>query len=93
MTSQSARPRRIVVGVDSSDHAARAATWAAGEAAGRGASLHMVHALDLPPSLGPLLDGPEYDKAQRDSGQALLDHLADKLRHRTEEHTSELQSP
>jgi nucleotide-binding universal stress UspA family protein len=80
MTQNASAPRRIVVGVDSSDNAARAATWAAGEAAERGLRLHLVHALDLPSSLGPLLDGPEYDRAQRATGQELLDRLSHKLR-------------
>jgi nucleotide-binding universal stress UspA family protein len=79
MTSNSSHPQSIVVGVDSSDNAARAVDWAAGEAAERGLRLHLVHALDLPPSLGPLIDGPGYDKAQRATGQALLDRLSDKL--------------
>jgi len=69
----------IVAGVDFSDNAARAATWAAGEAAERGARLHLVHALDESPSLVPLLDGPGYDKTQRSTGQALLDRLSNTL--------------
>ncbi|HEV2634399.1 MAG TPA: universal stress protein [Actinocrinis sp.] len=79
MTFKTTRPGRIVVGVDSSDNAARAATWAAGEAAERGLRLHLVHALDLPPSLGPLLDGPAYERAQRATGQELLDRLSTRL--------------
>jgi nucleotide-binding universal stress UspA family protein len=79
MTFKTTRPGRIVVGVDSSGNAARAATWAAKEATERGLSLHLVHALDLPPSLGPLLDGPGYDRAQRATGQELLDRLSRKL--------------
>jgi nucleotide-binding universal stress UspA family protein len=80
MTHNASAPRRIVVGVDSSDNAARAATWAAGEAAERALRLHLVHALNEPPSLVPLLDGPGYDKAQRATGQALLDRLSNRLR-------------
>ena len=76
MTQNASAPGRIVVGVDSSDNAAKAAAWAAREAAGRGSRLHLVHALDLPPSLGTLIEGPEYDKARRATGQALLDRLS-----------------
>ena len=79
MTQNPSAPRRIVVGVDSSDNAARAATWAAREAAERGLRLHLVHALDIPPRLGPLTEGPEYDQARRETGQALLDRLSNKL--------------
>lgn len=42
--------RRVVVGVDASGHAARAAMWAAAEAQERGLPLHIVHALDSDPS-------------------------------------------
>ncbi|MBS2961516.1 universal stress protein [Actinocrinis puniceicyclus] len=42
--------RRVVVGVDASGHAARAATWAAAEAQERGLPLHIIHALDSDPS-------------------------------------------
>ncbi|HEU5355115.1 MAG TPA: universal stress protein [Actinocrinis sp.] len=47
---------RIVVGVDASQHAARAAAWAADEAVRRGVPLHVIHALDTDPSsalIGP----------------------------------------
>ena len=79
MPQNSAASRSIIVGVDSSDNAARAAAWAAREAAERGLHLHLVHALDLPPSMGPLIEGPDYDRTRRATGQALLDRLADKL--------------
>ena len=48
---------RIVVGVDASQHAARAAAWAADEAARRGAVLHVIHALDADPSSALLEPG------------------------------------
>lgn len=45
--------RRIVVGVDASDHAAAALGFAFQEASLRGASLHAVHAWTEPVSTGP----------------------------------------
>jgi nucleotide-binding universal stress UspA family protein len=40
----------VVVGVDTSQHAARAAMWAAAEAQEREVGLHVIHALDIDPS-------------------------------------------
>jgi nucleotide-binding universal stress UspA family protein len=51
-----AHGRRVVVGVDASQHAVRAADWAADEAAKRGVALHVVHAFDFAP--GSALPGP-----------------------------------
>jgi nucleotide-binding universal stress UspA family protein len=45
------RVRRVVVGIDGSETSREALRWAAGEAASRGAELHVVHAWDVP-SLG-----------------------------------------
>lgn len=50
MITYSSRDQRVVVGVDASRHAARAADWAAREAAHRGIPLHVIHALDTDPS-------------------------------------------
>lgn len=50
MTISSAHEQRVVVGVDASPHAARAAAWAADEAARRGVPLLVIHALDTDPS-------------------------------------------
>jgi len=52
MTHSTSASRRIVVGVDSSDNASRAAAWAAREAADRGLPLHVVHAIDVPGAMG-----------------------------------------
>lgn len=56
MIIDSSHDLRVVVGVDASRHAARAATWAADEAAQRGVPLHVIHALDTDPSSA--LSGP-----------------------------------
>jgi nucleotide-binding universal stress UspA family protein len=40
--------RRVVVGVDGSETSREALRWAAGEAASRGAELHVVHAWEVP---------------------------------------------
>jgi nucleotide-binding universal stress UspA family protein len=63
---------RIVVGVDSSDNAARAADWAAGEAVERGLAVHLVHALDLPGAMGESIEPDGYAAAQREAGETLL---------------------
>lgn len=49
MTTDPTHIHGVVVGVDASHHAARAADWAAGEAVARGAALHVLHALDTDP--------------------------------------------
>ena len=71
---------RIVVGVDFSENAARAADWAAREAADRGSALHLVHALDLPGALGELIEPPGYAKAGHEAGADLLAKIAGQLR-------------
>lgn len=50
MITDSSRDRRVLVGVDASQHAARAAEWAAREAEVCGMPLHVIHALDTDPS-------------------------------------------
>lgn len=47
-TTTTATSTRIVVGVDASDHAVRALTWARDEARLRGATLEVVHAYPPP---------------------------------------------
>lgn len=48
---------RIVVGVDGSEHAWRALSWAAGEASRRKATLHAIYAWQYPP-VGAFVMGP-----------------------------------
>ena len=74
-----AEHRRVVAGVDPSDNAARAAAWAAREAAHRGLTLHLVHALDLPNPAGTIAPAG-YLEAAHDKAHALLEPLAEKLR-------------
>ncbi len=71
---------RIVVGVDFSENAARAADWAACEAADRGTALHLVHALDLPNALGELIEPAGYAKAGHKAGEDLLAGLVGAIR-------------
>ncbi|HEV2634398.1 MAG TPA: universal stress protein [Actinocrinis sp.] len=80
MTQNASAPRRIIVGVDSSDNAARAAGWAAREAADRSLPLHLVHALDLPGAMGMVIEPPEYAAKQTAAGALLLDRLTVDLR-------------
>lgn len=49
MTTAPTHASRVVVGVDASHHATKAAEWAAAEAVGRGVPLHVIHALDTDP--------------------------------------------
>jgi nucleotide-binding universal stress UspA family protein len=73
--------RRVVVGVDNSDNSARAARWAAQEAAGRGVPLTVVHAVHLPTSgAARPLEPPEYASRTRAEGARLLDQAASSLR-------------
>lgn len=78
--TESAAHGRIVVGVDPSAHAARAAAWAAHEAVDRGMALHLVHALDLPPRGSRVLIPEEYVAAGRATAKLLLDHFAEQAR-------------
>jgi len=68
------RRGRVVVGVDASRHAARAADWAAAEAAERGATLYLVYAFDLDP--GSALIGPVGEPAKDPARAARLRALA-----------------
>lgn len=74
MITDSSRDQRVVVGVDASRHAARAADWAAREAAQRGIPLHVIHALDADPSSA--LFGPgafsTHTRAITQTGEQLL---------------------
>lgn len=74
-----AERRRIVAGVDPSDNAARAAAWAAREAAHRGLTLHLVHALGLADP-GATTTPAGYMAARREMAETLLEPLAEKLR-------------
>jgi len=80
MTQNTSTPRRIVVGVDSSDNAARAAEWAAREASDRSLPLHLVHALDLPGPMGMVIEPPEYDAKQTAANHRILDRILGDLR-------------
>ncbi len=51
---EAAEVRKIVVGIDGSEHSVRALRWAAGEAALRGIELHMVTCWTYPPALAIL---------------------------------------
>jgi nucleotide-binding universal stress UspA family protein len=72
---QSESARRIIVGIDGSDHAVRAAVWAASLAQRRGGILHLVHAFRTPEAL-PLLGAArrdEYTRIRTEQGEAFLD--------------------
>lgn len=72
-------PRRIVVGIDSSDNASRAAEWAARQAADLGLPLHLVHALDLAPVPGGVVENTGFLASRRQEGARLLGRVADRL--------------
>ena len=80
MAQNAPAPRRIIVGIDSSDNAARAADWAAREAADRVLPLHLVHALGLPGPLGLVIQPHDYAAAQVTAGERLLRRRAADLR-------------
>jgi len=82
MTHTAPTQRRIVVGVDSSDNSARAAEWAAREAADRSLPLHLVHALDLPGPMGMVIEPPEYDATETAANHRLLHRILRDLRER-----------
>ncbi len=79
-TTYAASAERVVVGVDFSDNAARAAAWAAGEAVERGLTLHLVHALELPGAAGALVEPVGYVPAQHGAGEKLLAKIKDLVR-------------
>ncbi|HEU5355118.1 MAG TPA: universal stress protein [Actinocrinis sp.] len=92
MTQPLSSPRRIVAGVDTSDNAMRAATWAARQAADLGLPLHLVHALDVPPPPGVLAEHSPLQRAvidragslesRREEGARLLGQVAGRLTER-----------
>lgn len=77
--SRAETPERIVVGVDRSENAMRAAEWAAREAAAREVPLVLLHAIKLPE--GYVLVG-DVAARMRNEGEALLRHVAQRLRAR-----------
>jgi nucleotide-binding universal stress UspA family protein len=78
-TPAPAVPLPIVVGVDFSENAARAAQWAAREAADRRLALHLVYAMDLPGAWGELVKPTGYVAAHRLAGEMLLVKIGDTL--------------
>lgn len=69
---------RLVVGVDGSDHAARALRWAIDEARLRGAWVEAVHAWDYPVVSVTGFPVPDVDlEAIEQSARATLDHAVD----------------
>ena len=72
--------RRVVVGVDGSENSARAAVWAAREAASRHVPLTVVHALHLPDGAALAVEPVEHAKRRRAEGGRLLDLAARSLR-------------
>ncbi|MEV7414548.1 universal stress protein [Streptomyces sp. NPDC089919] len=70
----------VVVGVDESGEARRAALWASDEAARRRRPLHLVHGSDVE---GRILDLPaEAAERLREAGRALLERTAGEVRDR-----------
>ncbi len=63
---------RVLVGVDPSPHAARAADWAAALAVDLGARLTVAHALDLPPATQRPPDPTTYSENRHRAGERLL---------------------
>ncbi|HET9172694.1 MAG TPA: universal stress protein [Actinospica sp.] len=72
-------PRRVIVGVDSSENSARAAQWAAREALSRGVPLTVVHAVHLPDAAAMPLEPPQYAERQREQGDKLVTLVARNL--------------
>jgi nucleotide-binding universal stress UspA family protein len=70
-----AHPPCIVVGIDSSDNASRAAAWAAREAADRGLALVLLHAVDLPGGAGASAEPPGWADGRRERGRKLLERV------------------
>lgn len=63
---------RVFVGVDPSEHAQRAALWAAREAHDRDGTLTIVHALDLPEGAALLLEPTGHSARRREEGETLV---------------------
>jgi nucleotide-binding universal stress UspA family protein len=75
-------PRRpVVVGVDGSESAARAVTWAARYAAAGRAPLHLLHACAVVPAYGPEAALPQsFHDAMHQQGREWLEHAAELAR-------------
>jgi nucleotide-binding universal stress UspA family protein len=73
--------RRVVVGVDPSTNAAYAAEWAAREATDRGATLHLVHAMNQPHGTS-LVDPASSVRTMHETAAGQLDQVAGSLRTR-----------
>src|SRR3954470_18532693 len=72
--------KRIVVGVDGSEHAARAATYAGGLAAKLGSEVLLVHVVpSIAVPAGAIGFGEQLLQAHRVRGEALLDLLVNQL--------------
>ncbi|HET9169650.1 MAG TPA: universal stress protein [Actinospica sp.] len=82
MTTDGNVARPVVAGVDGSESSARAAIWAAGEAARRGTALTVVHGLQLPDSAVPPIEPTGYARRRRAEGIALLDTATTAIRAR-----------
>ena len=67
-------PGSVVVGVDGSENAARAARWAAAEAVSRGVALTIAHALHLPTGAALSMEPVKHAEKRREEGGRLL-HL------------------
>ena len=72
VTQHTTAAPRIVVGVDFSQNAARAADWAAREADDRGLALHLAYAYDRPGAKGAVAEPPDYVEAHHTAGAKLL---------------------
>ena len=74
----------VVVGVDGSAHARRAAEWAAAEAANRHAPLRLVYAYQLPVAgyAGYSMAPSDLGRVMRAEGRRMLSDVADDLRER-----------
>jgi nucleotide-binding universal stress UspA family protein len=70
---------RILVGVDPSPHAARAADWAAALAVDLGARLTVAHALDLPDATQRPPDATTYSENRHRAGERLLAVVAERI--------------
>lgn len=79
MSQPLSTPRRIIAGVDTSDNASRAAEWAARQAADLGLPLHLVHALDLAPVPGGVVEQAGFAESRRAEGERLLGRIAGRL--------------
>lgn len=74
---ETANRPRVVVGVDSSEHARRAALWAAREARDRSGSLTIVNALDLPIGPARVMEAAAHGQRRRAEAEALVTRIAE----------------